>query len=83
VSLRLTSQNLARRLERLEERHVVLNSVPRFVIVALDSDGQVSGRHRLTAEGLERFRVLTPVGVGTALTVSLARPIERHSSAGG
>lgn len=55
MSLRLTNQNLARRLERLEERHAVVNSVPEFVIVAVNGDGQVSGRYRLTAAGLERL----------------------------
>jgi hypothetical protein len=42
-------------LERLEERHAAMNSVPEFVIVAVNGDGQVSGRCRLTVAGLERL----------------------------
>jgi hypothetical protein len=44
-------------LERLEERHAVVNNVPEFVIVAVDGDGHVSGKYRLTPTGL---RPLSP-----------------------
>jgi hypothetical protein len=46
-------RNLARRLERLEERHTAIKSVPEFVIVAVDGDGHVSGKYRLTPSGLQ------------------------------
>jgi len=49
----MTSKSLSRRLERLEERHAVVNNIPEFVIVAVDGDGHVSGRYRLTATGLQ------------------------------
>jgi hypothetical protein len=49
----MITKNLARRLERLEQHHAVINNVPEFVIVAVDGDGHVSGQYRLTATGLE------------------------------
>jgi hypothetical protein len=49
----MIGKNLARRLERLGERHAVVSNVPEFVIVAVDGDGHVSGKYRLTARGLQ------------------------------
>jgi hypothetical protein len=49
----MIGKNLARRLERLEERHTAIRSVPEFVIVAVDGDGHVSGRYRVTPTGLQ------------------------------
>jgi len=49
----MIGKNLARRLERLEERHAVVNNIPEFVIDAVDGNGHVSGRYRLTATGLQ------------------------------
>jgi hypothetical protein len=49
----MIGKNLARRLERLEERHAVTSNVPKIVIVAVDSDGHVCGRYRMTPTGLE------------------------------
>ena len=49
----MITKNLARRLERLEERHAVVNNVPEFVIIAVDGDSHVSGRYRLTPTGLQ------------------------------
>ncbi len=51
----MIGKNLARRLERLEERHAVVSNVPEFVIVAVDGDGHVSGQYRLTPTGLQRL----------------------------
>jgi hypothetical protein len=51
----MINKNLSRRLERLEERHAVLNNIPKFVIVAVDGDGHVSGQYRLTPTGLQRL----------------------------
>jgi hypothetical protein len=51
----MIGKNLARRLERLEERYAVVNNVPEFVIVAVDGDGHVSGQYRLTPTGLQRL----------------------------
>ena len=47
----MIGNNLARRLERLEE--AIGNNVPEFVIVAVGGDGNVSGRYRLTPTGMQ------------------------------
>jgi hypothetical protein len=49
----LIGKNLARRLERLEERHAVVNNVPEFVIVAVGGYGHISGKYRLTPTGMQ------------------------------
>ncbi len=51
----MIGKNLARRLERLEKRHAVINNVPEFVIVAVDGDGHECGQYRLTPTGLQRL----------------------------
>jgi hypothetical protein len=52
----MTSKNLTRRLERLEERHNLDNKDPIvIVIVGVDASGQVVDRFRMTPTGPQRL----------------------------
>ena len=52
----MTSKNLARRLERLENRLMPAKEEPIVILVeAVSSDGQIVGRFRLTHTGLQRL----------------------------
>jgi hypothetical protein len=54
----MINRNLARRLERLENRLMPAKEEPlAFLIVAVSADGQTGDRFRLTSTGLKR---LTP-----------------------
>lgn len=77
----MTAKNLARRLERLEERHAVVNNVPEFVIAAVNGDGHIAGRYRLTPTGLQAsiagrgaLRAETPRGKMKTIAKRLRRP---------
>lgn len=54
----MTSRNLARRLERLENRLMPAKEKPIVVLItAVSADGQTGDRFRFTSAGLQR---LTP-----------------------
>ena len=54
----MTSRNLARRLERLENRIMPPKEEPlAVVIMAVSADGQIGDRLRLTSTGLQRLNL--------------------------